>query len=86
MAQLWRANVEPSERYILSVPGSSVHRIEAGDTDFHNLYVAGDWTACVLNVGCVEAAAISGMHAANAVLSHVGANAALQRIVGHDEP
>lgn len=86
MAQLWRANVEPSERYILSVPGSSVHRIEAGDTDFRNLYVAGDWTACVLNVGCVEAAAISGMHAANAVLSHVGANAALQRIVGHDEP
>jgi uncharacterized protein with NAD-binding domain and iron-sulfur cluster len=84
-AQYWRANVEPSERYILSVPGSSAHRIEPSNTDFHNLYVAGDWTASLLNAGCVEAATISGMHAANAVLTDLGANPA-QQIVGQNEP
>ena len=45
-AQYLRANVEPSERYVLSVPGSGEHRIAPDDTGFSNLYAVGDWTAC----------------------------------------
>jgi hypothetical protein len=66
-AQYWRANVEPSERYVLSVPGSSRYRIQPDDTGFENLYAVGDWTACHINAGCVEAAVISAMVAANAI-------------------
>ena len=32
---------------MLSVPGSSEHRIAPDDTGFANLYAVGDWTACV---------------------------------------
>jgi len=81
-----RANVEPSERYVLSVPGSSAYRIAADDTDFKNLYVAGDWTACGLNVGCVEAATMSGLLAANAMLHDVGAGAQARTIIGYHGP
>jgi len=86
-AQYLRANVEPSERYVLSVPGSSAHRIAPGDTDFANLYVAGDWTACGLNAGCVEAAAISGLLASNAIHTDISAPAAtIQPIIGYHGP
>ena len=68
--QYWRANLDPTERYVLSLVGSSQYRLPANDPDeFTNLYLAGDWTQNNLNVGCVEAATISGLLAANA-LSH----------------
>jgi uncharacterized protein with NAD-binding domain and iron-sulfur cluster len=85
-AQYLRANVEPSERYVLSVPGSSVHRIPPDDTDFPNLFAAGDWTACHLDVGCVEAAVISGMMAANGVHRAFGDEANVRPIVGVQGP
>ena len=85
-AQFWRANVEPSERYVLSVPGSSRYRIPPGDTGFENLYAVGDWTACMINAGCVEAAVISGMRAANAIHSRYGHPNNLQPIVGEEGP
>jgi uncharacterized protein with NAD-binding domain and iron-sulfur cluster len=65
--QFWRANVDPSERYVLSVPGSSRYRLAADDSGYDNLVFAGDWTRCNLNAGCVEAAVISGLLAAAAV-------------------
>lgn len=65
--QFWTANVNPSDRYVLSVPGSSRHRISPLDPSIDNLSVAGDWTACGLNVGCVEAAVISGRLAAASI-------------------
>lgn len=79
-----RANVEPSERYVLSVPGSSVYRIPPDDTGFANLYAVGDWTACGLNAGCVEAAVISGMVAANAIHAAHGDPDAVDRIIGFE--
>lgn len=82
--QYLRANVEPSERYVLSVPGSSAHRIAPDDTGFSNLYAVGDWTACTLNAGCVEAAVISGMTAANAIHMALGDPANVEAITGHD--
>jgi hypothetical protein len=84
--QYWRANVEPSERYVLSVPGSSEHRIPPADTGFSNLYAAGDWTACILNAGCVEAAVISGLMAANGIHEQHGNPAKIEKIVGEESP
>jgi uncharacterized protein with NAD-binding domain and iron-sulfur cluster len=67
-AQYFRANVEPSERYVLSVPGSDQYRLPAhDDAEFTNLYLAGDWTDCGLNMGCIEAATMSGLLAGNAL-------------------
>jgi uncharacterized protein with NAD-binding domain and iron-sulfur cluster len=67
--QYVRANLDPSDRYVQSLPGSGKHRIAPGRTGFDNLAVAGDWTACGLDAGCLEAAARSGILAARAILS-----------------
>jgi uncharacterized protein with NAD-binding domain and iron-sulfur cluster len=67
-AQYWHANVQPSERYVLSAPGSTKYRLPAHDPDeFTNLYLAGDWTNNGFNIGCVEAATMSGLLASNAI-------------------
>jgi uncharacterized protein with NAD-binding domain and iron-sulfur cluster len=66
-SQFWRANVDPSERYVQSLPGTSQYRLAPDETGFENLVFAGDWTRCGLNSGCVEAAVISGLLAAAAV-------------------
>jgi len=81
-AQFWRANVDPSERYVLSLPGTGRHRIKPGDTGFDNLVIAGDWTDCGLNAGCVEGAVMSGRLAAHAV----SGAPLLEDIVGYPRP
>jgi hypothetical protein len=68
-AQHVRANLDPSDRYVQSLPGSGRYRIPPGRTGFDNLAVAGDWTACGFDAGCLEAATRSGVLAARAVLS-----------------
>jgi uncharacterized protein with NAD-binding domain and iron-sulfur cluster len=68
-SQYVKANLDPSDRYVQSLPGSGKHRIAPGRTGFNNLAVAGDWTACGLDAGCVEAATRSGILAARAILS-----------------
>jgi uncharacterized protein with NAD-binding domain and iron-sulfur cluster len=85
-AQYLRANVEPSERYVLSVPGSGEHRIAPDDTGFSNLYAVGDWTACVIDAGCVEAAVISGILAANAIHRTHGDPSNAAQIIGLEGP
>jgi uncharacterized protein with NAD-binding domain and iron-sulfur cluster len=85
-AQFLRANIEPSERYVLSVPGSSACRIDPDDTAFDNLYAAGDWTACTIDAGCVEAAVISGMVAANGIYRAIGADDEQELIIGRNGP
>jgi uncharacterized protein with NAD-binding domain and iron-sulfur cluster len=70
-AQYYRANVVPTERFVLSVRGSSAHRLAVHDArEFTNLFLAGDWTQCILNSGCMEAATISGMLCANALCDY----------------
>jgi uncharacterized protein with NAD-binding domain and iron-sulfur cluster len=78
-SQFWRANVDPSERYVLSLPGTARFRIKPGETGFDNLVIAGDWTDCGLDAGCVEAAVMSGRLAANALTG----TPRLEEIVGH---
>ena len=67
-SQFWRANVDPSERYVLSLPGSDKYRLRTDASGYRNLVLAGDWIDCGLNAGCLEAAVMSGFQAANALL------------------
>ena len=66
-AQFVRANSDPSESYVLPLPGTGRFRLHPGDSGYKNLKLAGDWTECGINAGCVEAAVMSGMLAAQAV-------------------
>ena len=68
-AQYVRSNLDPSDRYVQSLPGSGKYRMAPGATGVDNLVVAGDWTACGFDAGCVEAATRSGVLAARASLS-----------------
>jgi uncharacterized protein with NAD-binding domain and iron-sulfur cluster len=65
-----RANAYPSNRYTLSLPGTTQFRLRAGESGFDNLVLAGDWTRNPLNVGCIEATVMSGMAAAQAISGH----------------
>ncbi|MGH1346478.1 MAG: FAD-dependent oxidoreductase [Nannocystales bacterium] len=62
-----RANTEAWERYVLSLPGTTAHRLAPDDSGFENLFLAGDWTRNEINGGSVEAAVSSGMSAARAI-------------------
>ena len=69
-SQYWRANVDPSERYVLSVVDSTQYRLQTNGTGFSNLYVTGDWIKTGINAGCVEAAVMAGMQASKAICGH----------------
>lgn len=81
-SQFWTANVNPSDRYTLSLPGSAKSRISPLDNSYSNLVLTGDWTACGLVAGCVEAAVMSGRLAAHAL----SGLPALEDIIGFDHP
>lgn len=66
-SQFWRANIDPTERYVTSPPGSTKVRLVAWDTDFANLVIAGDWAYTGLNVGSVECTVMSGKLASHAI-------------------
>jgi hypothetical protein len=78
-----QANTERSERYTLSLPGSIRSRVSPLECPVANMTIAGDWTACGLDVGCVEAAVMSGKLAAHAI---TGGEPALESIIGYDHP
>jgi uncharacterized protein with NAD-binding domain and iron-sulfur cluster len=69
-AQFMRANIDPSERYVLSVKGSTRYRMRSYESGFDNLFLAGDWTYTSINAGCVEAATISALQASRAICGH----------------
>ena len=77
-----QVNVEGSERYTQSLPGSSASRVSPLDPTLANVTIAGDWTDCGFNGGCVEAAVMSGMLAAHAISNRLD----LHSIVGYDHP
>ncbi len=62
-----RANIDGDARYVLSVAGSPATRIWPEATGFSNLYIAGDWTKSMLDLGCAENATASGMRAGDAL-------------------
>jgi uncharacterized protein with NAD-binding domain and iron-sulfur cluster len=65
--QYFRANVDPSERYVLSLKGTTTYRLKPNESGFENLVLTGDWTRNGFNAGCVEATTMSGMLAAQAI-------------------
>jgi uncharacterized protein with NAD-binding domain and iron-sulfur cluster len=81
-SQFWTANVSPTDRYVLMLPGTLKHRISPLDNTYDNLTLAGDWTACGYDAGCVEAAVMSGRLAAHAL----SGTPRLEDIVGYDHP
>lgn len=81
-SQYVRVNLNPTDRYVLFTAGSGKYRISPLDYDVSNMTVAGDWTDAGLNVGCVEAAIMSGRVAAHAISTYP----ALEDIPGFDHP
>ena len=66
-SQFWGANFQPTERYVLTPPGSVEYRLKSEESGYRNLFLAGDWTKTGLDAGCVEAAVMSGMQASRAI-------------------
>jgi uncharacterized protein with NAD-binding domain and iron-sulfur cluster len=67
IASYFRCNVDPSERYVQTLPGSVRYRLAPGARTYDNVYLAGDWTKTRYSSGCVESAVESGMLAAQAI-------------------
>jgi uncharacterized protein with NAD-binding domain and iron-sulfur cluster len=78
-SQFWRANIDPTERYVTTPPGSVKYRLEAWGSGFENLTLAGDWIYTGLNVGSFEGAAMSGKLASHALCGYP----ALDTVVGY---
>lgn len=67
-SQYWRANINPSDLYVMSVPGSTTKRLRADESGYYNLFLTGDWTRNGLNAGAAEAAAMAGVQCAHAMI------------------
>ncbi|WP_231625072.1 FAD-dependent oxidoreductase [Novosphingobium sp. AAP93] len=80
--QYWRANVNPSDRYVIHTPGSWRSRISPLDRTYDNLTIAGDWTDSGFHSGCVEGAVMSGLLAAHAISGAPD----LEDIIAYDHP
>ncbi|WP_341701869.1 NAD(P)-binding protein [Ferrovibrio sp.] len=65
--QFWKPNIDPTERYTTSPPGSTQYRLKAWDSGFKNLVLAGDWIYTGLNVGSFEGACMGGKLAVHAI-------------------
>jgi hypothetical protein len=61
-------NIDPSDRYVQSLPGTDRYRLRPDESGYDNMVLAGDWTDSGLNAGCIESAVLSGLQAANALL------------------
>jgi uncharacterized protein with NAD-binding domain and iron-sulfur cluster len=69
--QYFRANIDPTERYVTNAKGTNHHRLRPDESGFPNLFLAGDWTNNgSLNLGCVESTVISGLKAARALTGY----------------
>lgn len=66
-AQYFRANINPTDRYVQTVPGSTKYRLFTDQSGFDNLYLTGDWIRTALNGGCVEAAVMAGLQTSHAI-------------------
>src|SRR5690606_32488220 len=69
-AQYIRGILNPSERYVLSEPGTTKYRLRPNETGIFNLIHVGDHTFTGVNAGCVEAAVQSGMAGAQCLCGY----------------
>jgi uncharacterized protein with NAD-binding domain and iron-sulfur cluster len=71
-SQYWRANINPSDLYVMCVPGSTTKRLRPNESGYDNLFLTGDWTRNGLNAGAAEAATMAGVECAYAMLGNKG--------------
>ena len=62
-----RVNFCPSERYVLTPPGSVAHRLAPGASGLDNLFLAGDWTKNGFDIGSYETAVAAALLCAQAM-------------------
>ncbi len=62
-----RINIDPGERYTLTVTDTTKHRLQADGSTYANLYLTGDWILNGQNLGSFEATTISGKLASRAI-------------------
>ncbi|MBO1908877.1 NAD(P)-binding protein [Microvirga sp. 3-52] len=62
-----RANVNPSDEYVLSPPTPANVRFTADQSGIDNLFLAGDWLRTGVDVGAFESAVMSGLQCARAI-------------------
>lgn len=67
--QYWRANYTPTERYVISRPGTNRFRMTSNTSGYHNLVLCGDWLYTGLG-GSVEGAVVTGMQASRALCNY----------------
>jgi uncharacterized protein with NAD-binding domain and iron-sulfur cluster len=65
--QYWIATLNPSDRYVLALPNTVDLRLGTAGAGFANLLLTGDYLRTGMNIGCVEAATMAGMHASRAI-------------------
>jgi uncharacterized protein with NAD-binding domain and iron-sulfur cluster len=65
-AQYVRANYTPTERYVVTLPGTTRFQMTADSSGYTNLALAGDWLYTGLG-GSVEGAVVAGMQASRAL-------------------
>jgi uncharacterized protein with NAD-binding domain and iron-sulfur cluster len=69
--QFWKANIDPTCRYVQALSGTGKYRLRADSSGYANLVLTGDWTSTELNCGSLEATVMSGLLAAQ-TLSKLG--------------
>lgn len=74
-AQYPIGNYNLTDRYVQTWPGTLKYRLAPFESGFDNLFLVGDWTRNGLDLGCVEAAVISGELAATAIIDPSKINA-----------
>lgn len=65
--QYFMINIEPSDRYVLALPGTNQYRLKADQSGYTNLFLTGDWIDFGFNVGHMEGAVTAGLSAAQAI-------------------
>ena len=78
-AQYWRANTDPTERYVIAKADTASVRLQPGATGFDNLSVAGEWADSGVNISSIEATVITGMRVSRALTGQP------QRIAGEND-
>ncbi|HJW84549.1 MAG TPA: amine oxidase, partial [Anaerolineae bacterium] len=80
--QFWRLNADPTERYVLTLAGSTKYRLRTDGSGYDNLFLTGDWIYNGANAGFVESAVMSGLLASQAITARLIGKASPERIVG----
>ena len=66
-SQYWRANIVPTERYVITPAESVQFRLKTDESGYKNLFLTGDWIKNGFDLGCVESAVMSGLQTSRAI-------------------